>query len=128
MLSRVKLKHVREITIYGIVGLAAWVLQSLLYMGLLNLRIFPSIAMVVATLIAFLFAYTGHVLFTFKVRRFIIKQFLRSVSNSLITLIINVILVRLTTKVFLLSPHYAVFPTLLTPGISFVISKFWVFR
>lgn len=128
MLAKIKAKHIREIIIYIIVGLAAWATQSLLYIVFVDFGLFPSVAMIIATLLAFLVSYTGHVFFTFRVKTFIFKQFIKSLSNALFTILINVIIVRLITKVLLLNPHYAIFPTLLTPGISFLISKFWVFK
>ena len=48
--------------------------------------------------------------------------------TAVVGLIINVLAVRVMTKEFYLDPKYAVLPTLITPAITFFISKFWAFK
>ena len=129
IIKRINRKHVREIMVYGMVGGVAWVFQTLIYFMCIRLRVFPSIAMFAGNLGGLVVAYFGHIRFTFqKTHRFSRREFSKFMITSFIGLCINVGGVRLITKVLLLDPHYGVIPTIFTPGITFLISKFWAFK
>jgi putative flippase GtrA len=125
-----KLMHqqVIEIFVYGIVGGGAWVIQTLIYTFMLKLYVFPSVSMLLGNFAGMLFSYYGHVKFTFKKGKFSHKEFVKFTITSIIGLCINVGGVRVVTKVLHLNPHYAIIPTIFTPLITFVISKFWAFK
>lgn len=124
----IRKSYLREIFIYGIVGGGAWSLQSLIYWIAVDLGLYPSISMMLGNFAGFLLAYYGHNQFTFKKKSFNQGEFIKFAAASIVTLIINVLSVRVITKILLLNPKYAILPTILTPGISFLISKFWAFR
>lgn len=127
--KRVGRKHIREVVIYGIVGLSALVIQDLIYWVLHKYYlIFPSIAMIIGNIGGMLVAYTGHIKFTFKKHRFSKAEFSKFVITSMIGLCFNVLGVRVLTKIFLLAPKYGLLPTFIAPIITFLISKFWAFR
>lgn len=127
--KKIKRKHIREIVVYGMVGLTALTVQDFTYYVLHRyIGIFPSAAMILGNFCGMIIAYYGHIKFTFKKHRFSKTEFTKFVVTSIIGLCINVGGVRILTKVFLLSPEYGLLPTLITPLITFLISKFWAFR
>lgn len=128
-LAKFERRHAIEVITYGIVGGSAWVTQTAIYVAAIHMDIFPSIAMMLGNLLAMLVAYFGHVRFTFKrTHRFSHSEFVKFTVTSLIGLCINVGGVRIITKVLLLNPHYAIIPTIFTPLVTFLISKFWAFK
>ncbi len=128
VIKKVKMRHVREIVVYGIVGSSALLLQTIMYVFLIHVHVFPSIAMMVGTFSGMILSYFGHVKFTFKKNKFSHREFVKFAITSCIGLVLNVASVRIITKVLLLNPHYAIIPTLFTPLVTFLISKFWAFR
>lgn len=121
-------KHIIEIIVYGIVGVIAWSCQTIIYIFLVDLKIFPSIAMILGYLAGFIVAYMGHVKYTFKKERFHHKEFTKYFIVAAVGLVLNVSMVRVITKVLLLNPKLVIIPTLITPLITFLISKFWAFK
>ena len=129
IIEKVHRRHAIEVLTYGVVGGGAFVVQTIIYFMALKINIFPSISMILGNFAGMLFAYFGHVRFTFKrTHKFSHKEFVKYVATAIIGLVINVLAVRIMTKVFELDPKYAVLPTLITPGITFFISKFWTFK
>lgn len=127
--KKIKRKHIREIAIYGMVGLTALFFQDLVYwVSHRYFHVFPSVSMILGSTVGMFVAYYGHIKFTFKRHRFSKREFTKFMITSMIGLCINVGGVRILTKVFMLAPEYGVIPTFITPFISFLISKFWAFR
>ncbi|MCC2645403.1 MAG: hypothetical protein K0R94_1181, partial [Burkholderiales bacterium] len=119
----------REIFIYGLVGGSAWLVQTLLYIICIRFNLFPSISMMIGNLAGCVVAYFGHIKFTFKKsHKFSHSEFIKFLVTSGIGFIINVGGVRFIIKVLELDPHYGIIPTIFTPGITFLINKFWAFR
>lgn len=129
IIKKVHRRHAIELLTYGFVGGGAFVVQTIVYFMALRIHIFPSISMILGNFAGMIFAYFGHVKFTFKrTHKFSHKEFIKYVLTAIIGLCINVLVVRVMTKVFYIDPKFAVLPTLLTPAITFFISKFWAFR
>ena len=129
IIKKVHKRHAVEIATYVFVGGGAFVTQTIIYFLALKINIFPSIAMLLGNFGGMIFAYFGHVTFTFKrSHRFSHKEFIKYVVTAIIGLLINVLAVRVMTKVFYLDPKYAVLPTIVTPAITFFVSKFWAFK
>ena len=127
--KRIRRKHVKEIMVYGIVGVTALIVQDLIYYCLHKyFGVFPSVSMIFGNFGGMLVSYYGHIKFTFKKHRFSKREFSKFVVTSFIGLCINVGGVRILTKVFMLSPEYGLIPTLVSPFVTFLISKFWAFR
>ena len=129
IIKKVHRRHAVQILTYGFVGGGAFVVQTMMYFITLKIGIFPSVAMILGSFVGMVFAYFGHVTFTFKrTHKFSHKEFVKYVLIAIVGLIVNVLAVRTMTKVFYLDPKYAVLPTLITPAITFFISKFWAFK
>lgn len=129
VIKKVRRRHLREVVVYGIVGGGSWVIQTILYVLLMRVHVYPSIAMICGNTGGFVFSYVGHTRFTFqKEHKFSHKDFVKFFVTSLIGLCVNVASVRIITKILLLNPHYAIIPTIFTPGLTFLISKFWAFK
>jgi len=129
IIKKVRRRHVREVFIYGMVGGVAWITQTITYLILIRLlHIFPSVAMICGTLAGLIISYYGHTQFTFRKHRFSHTEFVKFMVTSMLGLCINIGGVRLITKVLLLSPEFAIIPTIFTPFITFLISKFWAFK
>lgn len=129
VIKKINRQHVREIFVYGLVGGSAWIVQSLIFLLCINFKLLPSVSMALGNVSGFIVAYFGHIRFTFrKEHRFSHSEFIKLWVTSGIGLIINLLGVHLIIKVFALDPHYGIIPTILTPGVTFLISKFWVFK
>ena len=129
MIKKIKRHHLREIAVYGVVGGGAWVVQTIIFLLMVKMQIFPSVGMILGTLGGFLVSYFGHTHLTFrKTHRFSHTEFMKFMVTSVIGLCINVGGVRVITKVLLLDPLYGIIPTIFTPFVTFLISKFWAFK
>ncbi len=129
IIKKVHRRHAIQLLTYGFVGGGAFVVQTIVYFIALKVDIFPSVAMILGNFAGMIFAYFGHITFTFKkTHKFSHKEFVKYVLTAVVGLIINVLAVRVMTKEFYLDPKYAVLPTLITPAITFFISKFWAFK
>lgn len=121
--------HIRELMVYGVVGITALGVQDLIYwVAHRYYGVFPSVSMIMGNIGGMFVAYVGHIKFTFKKERYSKREFLKFVITSGIGLLINVGGVRFITKVLLLSPAWGLAPTFVTPFITFLVSKFWAFR
>ena len=129
IIKKVHRRHAIELFTYAFVGGSAWVVQTLVYYAAIKISIYPSVSMILGNFAGMVVAYFGHVKFTFKrSHKFSHKEFIKYVVTSIIGLCFNVLCVRIMTKVFEVDAVYAVLPTLLTPLLTFVISKFWAFK
>ena len=129
MPNNIKNKHTMELLTYGLVGGSAWCLQTIVYIAAIHLAVFPSVAMLLGNMAGMVISYFGHVRFTFKrTHKFSTPEFIRFVATSIFGLCLNVGGVRVITKVLFLNPHYGVIPTIFTPLITYLISKFWAFK
>lgn len=129
IIKKVKRKHAVELLTYALVGGSAWLMQTIIYFAAIKVHIFPSVSMILGNFGGFLVSYFGHVKFTFKrTHKFSRSEFIKFAVTSIIGLVFNVCGVRIVTKVLLWGPELGVLPTILTPGITFLISKFWAFK
>lgn len=126
---KIKRHHIREVLVYGLVGIAALVVQDLIYWVMHRyFAVFPSVAMILGNFGGMFVAYYGHIRFTFKKRRYSRSEFVKFMVVSGVGLCVNVGGVRIITKVLMLSPSWGLLPTFITPFITFLINKFWAFR
>lgn len=129
IINKVEPRHIREVIVYGAVGGFSWVVQTICYVLFVHLHVFPSIAMIIGSTAGMITSYFGHVRFTFqKTHKFSHNEFVKFMITSIIGLVFNVLGVRVVTKILHLNPHYAIIPTIFTPALTFLISKFWAFR
>jgi putative flippase GtrA len=129
IIKKIELRHALEVLTYLLVGGSAWVVQTIVYILLVKIAIFPSIAMILGSFSGMVVSYFGHTKYTFKkTHKFSHKEFIKFMVTSIIGLGINVSGVRIITKILLLNPNYAIIPTIFTPAITFIISKFWAFK
>lgn len=126
---KIELRHAVEVLTYLFVGGSAWMVQTIVYVLLLKIHVFPSVAMIFGNFAGMFVSYFGHTKYTFKkTHKFSHKEFIKFMVTSTIGLGINVSGVRIITKVLMLNPHYAIIPTIFTPAVTFLISKFWAFK
>lgn len=121
-------KHFREMLIYGFVGIAALVVQDLIYLIAPHFGVYPTVAMIIGNFAGMFIAYFGHTKFTFKKHRFSKREFIKFGVTSCVGLIINAGGVRIITKVLMLDHLWGLIPTFISPIVTFLISKFWAFR
>jgi len=121
---------VREINVFGLVGVAATAVQvgvSLAAHQLLGLGAWP------ATLVGYAAAvgisYLGNSLFTFRKRALHGPQFARFAVISSAGLAVNLGVVFVATRAFGLPYALAQIPVvMIVPASTFLMSKFWAFR
>ncbi len=124
-----KRKNLIQLLIYLVVGAVAWVVQTFSYVIGLRLKLYPSVAMIIGNGLGMIIAYQGHVRFTFnRKHNFSHKEFFKFAVTSLLGLALNISSVRVITKILKVDPHYAIIPTLLTPILTFLLSKIWTFK
>lgn len=129
IIKKIELRHAVEAFTYLLVGGSAWVVQTIIYVLLLRIHIFPSVAMIIGTFAGMFVSYFGHTKFTFKkTHKFSHTEFIKFAVTSMVGLGINVSGVRIITKILILNPHYGIIPTIFTPAVTFLISKFWAFK
>ena len=65
--KKIKRRHVREVLVYGAVGISALIIQDLIYwIAHRYFGVFPSVAMVLGSIGGMFVAYVGHIKYTFK--------------------------------------------------------------
>ncbi|MDD3266225.1 MAG: GtrA family protein [Burkholderiales bacterium] len=121
-------KHMREMFIYGLVGISALIMQDAIFLIGPKFGIYPTIAMIIGNLVGMFISYYGHSKFTFRKSSYSKREFIKFAITSIIGLIINASGVRIITKVLMLNHIWGLLPTFITPIITFLISKFWAFR
>lgn len=123
-------RHMRELVLYGLVGITALIVQDAIYLGLHKLfHVYPTVSMIIGNFVAMFVAYFGHTKFTFnREHRFSKREFTKFLITSCIGLMVNAGGVRFITKVLAMSPEWGILPTFISPVVTFLISKFWAFR
>ena len=128
--KRVKKKHLREIFIYGLVGLSALGTQSLIYILLARGGMTALLATIAGNSCGMLVSYFGHTIFTFKkTHKFSRKEFVKFIITNITGLALNSLFAVLLVDV--MHTHYStvLYPqAFITPLVTFLISKFWVFK
>ena len=66
LIKKIEAKHAIEVFIYLLVGGSAWIVQTISYVLLLKISIFPSVAMIIGNFAGMLVSYFGHTKYTFK--------------------------------------------------------------
>lgn len=120
---------VKQLFRFGIVGGLATILNSLIFVLLVNwLHFRPLIGNFLAFLVAFLVSYFGHFLWTFKNKSHNRKKLVKFLITSLIGLAINSGFVWIFMHHFHQSAYVTTIPMIfITPLFVFCINKFWVF-
>lgn len=121
-------QHIREIAIYGAVGICALIIQDIIFLVAPNFGMYPTVAMIIGNFVGMFVSYYGHSKFTFKKTKYSKREFIKFSITALIGLVINAGSVRVITKVFMLDHTWGLLPTFITPFITYLISKFWAFR
>lgn len=121
-------QHVREMIIYGIVGIGALVVQDIIFLVTPSFGVYPTVAMILGNFAGMFVSYYGHSKFTFKKEKYSKREFIKFAITALIGLLINAGSVRIITKIFMLDHTWGLLPTFITPVITYLISKFWAFR
>ena len=130
MYKKIKKRHLQEVVVYGLVGLSALAIQSLIYILLCRGGVTALIATFAGNSCGMLISYFGHTVFTFKKRHtFSRREFVKFIITNFTGLALNSLFAVLLVDV--MHTHYStvLYPqALITPLVTFVISKFWVFK
>ena len=143
MQNKISTPIIKEVVIYGLVGLSALAVQDIFYIVTMSMQshltcetvycnIFNSnlaiIAMFIGNLLGMFISYTGHNKFTFKKEKKCYKEFIKFSITSGIGLTFNLLSTYLLINVFHLNHTFGLIPTFIAPVITYSISKFWVFK
>ena len=129
IIKKIRKKHLKQIILYGVIGVIALLLQMLVYTSLCYLKLIPSIASIFGSISGMIFGYFGHTKYTFeKTHKFSHKEFIKYIITGVICLSINGVSIYILTNILNYSSHIGLLPMFLTPLISFIISKFWAFK
>ena len=129
IIKSIKSRHLKQLCIYGVVGICALILQMLIYIVLCQIKIHPLIATIISSFIGMIFAYKGHVKFTFeKAHQFNKKEFIKYTITSIIGMLFNAISVYFLVNIKRCHPDIGIVPMMLTPALTFVVNKFWAFK
>ncbi|TXH56956.1 MAG: GtrA family protein [Bacteroidia bacterium] len=126
--KKIKSHHMRELFVYGLVGVAALVVQVGLYTLLCKIGSRPLNANFVGWVFGLVVAYFGHTKLTFRrTHHFSRAEFIKFILGSLTGLAINSLGVFVLVHLLKFSPMVGVIPQLFSPAVTFLISKFWAF-
>lgn len=129
IIKKVRKKHIKQVFLYGIIGIIALFIQMLVYTGLCYIKIIPSIASIFGSISGMVFGYFGHTKYTFeKTHKFSHKEFIKYIITGIICLSINGVSIYVLTNLLHYNSHLGLLPMFLTPFVSFLISKFWAFK
>lgn len=129
IIKKVRLHHVRQVAIYGVVGLTALAAQMVAYLLLCDVHVAPLLANVVGNGLGMVLSYHGHTRYTFaRNHRFEQAEFMKYCATSLIGLGVSSLGIYIVVHVLKLNSSLGIIPMVLTPGVTFLISKFWAFR
>ena len=131
----------REVIVYGIVGIMALLAQDVCYILITKLpfarcnysyciliqNYLALIAMFIGNLIGMFISFIGHTNFTFKKKKSY-KKFIKFAITSITGLSFNLSATYLLINILKLNSHIGLIPTFLAPIITYLISKFWVFK
>ena len=129
------MKHlIQQLSKFASVGVIATGVHALVY-GLVGRLLEPMFANLIAFLIAFVFSYSGHFLWTFrtqtqgqKVHRAFAFQ-LRFLIVAMSGLLLNSLAVWVVTEWLQVDYLYAVFPMVfVVPLVTFALAKLWAFK
>jgi putative flippase GtrA len=121
--------HIRQLVVFGAVGVTAAIINLSIYLPLCHFGIPPLLANIVGFCCSNVSAYLGHSKFTFKRTHYAKHEFIKYFITSLSGLAINSLFI--IVLVHILKFHYSVmiYPTLFfTPILTFLASKFWAFK
>lgn len=129
IIKKIKIRHIRQVFIYGLVGVVALVTQLFTYLTLCKLKMYPLYANFIGGILGVLVGYKGHTQYTFeKTHKFSRREFVKYILTSIIGIFINSISVYLLIDIFKYGSNIGIIPMLLTPGVTFIINKFWAFK
>ncbi|MCE2705473.1 MAG: GtrA family protein [Proteobacteria bacterium] len=129
IIKKIKVRHIKQVLIYGLVGVAALVTQLVSYLFLCKLNMYPLYANFTGGVLGVLVGYKGHTKYTFeRTHKFSHQEFIKYIITAIIGILINSLGVYILVNVLKYSSSVAVLPMLATPGITFIINKFWAFK
>ncbi len=129
IIKKIKRHHIKQVIVYGVVGVAALLVQVVLYFILCRLSVNPLYANFIGNGMGVIVGYKGHTKFTFeRTHKFSQKEFIKYVVTALIGLAINSISVYVLVTLLKYHSDVGLIPMFITPGITFLISKFWAFK
>ncbi len=129
IIKKIKRHHIKQVIIFGMVGVAALLVQVVLYFVLCRLSLNPLYATFIGNGMGMIVGYKGHTKFTFeRTHKFSHKEFIKYVVTSLIGLAINSTGVYLLVTLLKYHSDVGLIPMFITPVVTFLISKFWAFK
>lgn len=129
IIQRVRRRHIKEVVVYGLVGVTALITQAITYSILCGIKMPPLLANFIGTMFGMGVSYYGHTRFTFqKTHHFSHQEFIKFIITTFVGLAISSFGIYIIVNLFKLNSYFGLLPMVMTPGITFLISKFWVFR
>ena len=129
IIKKIKHHHIKQVAIYGIVGVVALVVQTVLYMVLCRLHMYPLYAIIIGCSAGMVVGYIGHTRYTFtRTHKFSHKEFIKYVATALFSLAFNSSSVYILVAVLKYHSDIGIIPMIIAPALTFLISKFWVFK
>ena len=129
IIRKIHRRHVRQVVVYGVVGVVALLVQMGIYVMLCRVGLFPLYATLIGAVFGMFLAYKGHVKYTFeKDHKFSRPEFIRYMATACFGVIFNSVAVYVLVTILKLHSDFGVIPMILTPGITFIINKFWSFK
>jgi putative flippase GtrA len=139
----IQYSSVKEIFIYGLVGIAALTIQDICYIAIIQTNKYMTctfflcqyfqthiavLAMLIGNIFGMFVSYEGHNKFTFKKEKKCYKEFIKFSITSAIGLCFNLISTYFLINIMHLDHQFGLIPTFIAPAITYSISKFWVFK
>ncbi len=120
----------RTVFRFAIVGVLATIFHLVILWYLMrNVNVNPISANFIAFGVSFVFSFLGHYFWTFDAGVNIINALKKFFLTSAFGFLINIITLSTLLRLELASDlKNAIFSTLLTPFISFLVSRFWIFK
>lgn len=129
IIKKIKRRHIKQLIVYGVVGVVALIIQMALYLVLCRLNMNPLYANLIGAGVAMVVAYKGHIKYTFKKEhKFLRSEFIKYVITALFGIAFNTAGVYLLVKVLAYHSDAGVIPMILTPFLTFIINKLWSFK
>ncbi|MBY0378966.1 MAG: GtrA family protein [Burkholderiales bacterium] len=129
IIKKIHRRHIKQVLVYGVVGLVALVVQMSLYLILCRVGLFPLYATLIGAVIGMFVAYCGHVRYTFeKKHKFSKSEFIKYILTACFGVLFNIVSVYILITLLKLHSDFGVIPMILSPGITFIINKFWSFK
>jgi putative flippase GtrA len=122
-------KQILQIATYGAVGMMALIMQSILYIILCTLTMGPVMANYIGTAAGFVISYIGHTRYTFKKQhKFAHREFIKFTITVLIGLLMSSSGIFFIVNVLHKPSIFGIIPILISPIVTFLISRFWAFK